>query len=744
MTNSYYVKAANIARNTNARAEPVNQELQSIEEGFDKIPDPEKLHGGSASYATDTGVANAYVVSITGGPASPTAGTHVAFFANATNTEASTLEYGSWAVKAIKLTNAVDLVAGDINAGEPVELRYTGSYWTLTRATNRQLTEAETNASTASGAVTAAASSASAAASSESNAASSATGAAGSATSAAASATSATAAQTAAETAKTAALTAETNSASSASSAGTSATAASGSATSASGSATAASTSAANAATSEANAAASFDSFDDRYLGAKASDPTLDNDGNALIVGALYWNTPGKVFKGWDGAAWSNLDVSTSASGTSYDNATSGLTAEDVQAALDEIAASSGGSQIGDVVGSYAPLASPWLALDGAAYSQATFPDLYTIIGDSYWPYNTASVLTVPSSNITAASYAGCLSLMSDASHIAVGFSAFPYIHIYDWDSGALTKLPNPAALPTGSPNAVKFSPDDSVLAVAHSTSPYVAFYDMSTPASPVKFANPATLPPGTGYDSSWTSDSRYCIIACYHSAGLRIYDFDGGSPVNLASKPESQAIGALRSAQYSPNDDWLVVGGVGSPYITFYDNTTPSDPVPVTDPATMPAGQVTFIRWSPDSRYVLCGRNTGPATVYDMNSGVPVAIIDDGTFSTWYNSGWVSATEFWANVSSVQYYYKIVAGVATRQTSFSKTQLNVNFNSYNTEFSSTVGAVFQSGGTSTYFGYQPEAYDPSTHFSVPNFTPNSDETTGTDLSVPTQYIKGL
>ena len=34
-----------------------------------------------------------------------------------------------------------------------------------------------------------------------------------------------------------------------------------------------------------------YDNFDDRYLGAKASAPTLDNDGNALIAGALYFDT---------------------------------------------------------------------------------------------------------------------------------------------------------------------------------------------------------------------------------------------------------------------------------------------------------------------------------------------------------------------------------------------------------------------------------------------------------------------
>jgi hypothetical protein len=34
-----------------------------------------------------------------------------------------------------------------------------------------------------------------------------------------------------------------------------------------------------------------YDNFDDRYLGAFSVDPTLDNDGNSLIIGAIYFNT---------------------------------------------------------------------------------------------------------------------------------------------------------------------------------------------------------------------------------------------------------------------------------------------------------------------------------------------------------------------------------------------------------------------------------------------------------------------
>jgi hypothetical protein len=49
---------------------------------------------------------------------------------------------------------------------------------------------------------------------------------------------------------------------------------------------------------------AAFDSFDDRYLGTKTSDPTLDNDGNPLVAGALYFNSVDGVMKVYTGSAW--------------------------------------------------------------------------------------------------------------------------------------------------------------------------------------------------------------------------------------------------------------------------------------------------------------------------------------------------------------------------------------------------------------------------------------------------------
>jgi len=62
---------------------------------------------------------------------------------------------------------------------------------------------------------------------------------------------------------------------------------------------------AANAANSARDAAlAATDSFDDTYLGAKASDPTLDNDGDPLNAGDLYYNTTAGNLKYYTGSAW--------------------------------------------------------------------------------------------------------------------------------------------------------------------------------------------------------------------------------------------------------------------------------------------------------------------------------------------------------------------------------------------------------------------------------------------------------
>ena len=84
-------------------------------------------------------------------------------------------------------------------------------------------------------------------------------------------------------------------------------------------------TNAANSATAAGNAQtaaeaardatlAAYDNFDDRYLGSKTSNPTLDNDGNALVGGALYFNSVAGEMRVYTGSAW----VAAYVSGTGF------------------------------------------------------------------------------------------------------------------------------------------------------------------------------------------------------------------------------------------------------------------------------------------------------------------------------------------------------------------------------------------------------------------------------------------
>ena len=174
---------------------------------------------------------------------------------------------------------------------------------------------AETNAETAetNSATSATASATSAAASlvSQNAAAGSATAAAASAS--AASGSSGTATTKAAEAAASAAaaLVSENAASASASTASTQAgiatTKAGESATSATASAssaTASASSATAAAGSATSAAATLVDFEELYLGAKSTAPTVDNQGNALVAGALYFNTVSNTMFVYSGSSW--------------------------------------------------------------------------------------------------------------------------------------------------------------------------------------------------------------------------------------------------------------------------------------------------------------------------------------------------------------------------------------------------------------------------------------------------------
>ena len=161
------------------------------------------------------------------------------------------------------------------------------------------------------------------------------------------------------------ATTQATNSANSATASAASASTATTQATNAANSATAAE----NSATA---AAASYDSFDDRYLGAKASAPSVDNDGNALITGALYFDTTTPGMYVWTGSAWTVMatsgDIESVTAGTGLSG---GGTAGAVTVSLDTSSVY--------VVPSQSTHTGKFLTTDGSSASWVSLSDWGTI-----------------------------------------------------------------------------------------------------------------------------------------------------------------------------------------------------------------------------------------------------------------------------------------------------------------------------------------------------------------------------
>lgn len=243
--------AVTIAAGTRALAAQVNAVTNLTSAAFDKLPTETEFKLGLTRYAVDTGVADAYIVTL---PYVPTLtdGFNLTFKASNANTGASTITVNGLTTKSIKNSDGTDLVASalPLNAIVVIAFESVADAFILISQNPAQAAQAAASAAAAAASAAAALTSEGNAATSESNAA-----------------------------------TSESNASTSAGNASTSET---------------------NAAASETAAAASFTEFDARYLGSKASDPTLDNDGLALIDGALYWNTTVNDMRVYDlgGTTW--------------------------------------------------------------------------------------------------------------------------------------------------------------------------------------------------------------------------------------------------------------------------------------------------------------------------------------------------------------------------------------------------------------------------------------------------------
>ena len=229
-----------------------------------------------------------------------------------------------------------------------------------------------------------------------------------SASAAATSATNSANSATASANSASAAASSESNAATSESNAATSASNASTSATNASNSATA-------AANSASAAEAYADNFDDAYLGAKASNPSVDNDGDPLDDGALYFDTTNNVMKVYDLSTTTWYQLTPTVSNQTNINIVSGISSEVQIVAGDSTDIQTVASDSADIQ-TLADIEDGTVATNAVSNAGNNSTNITTVAGQIS-PTN--NIATVASANANIASVAGQISPTNNIATVA-------------------------------------------------------------------------------------------------------------------------------------------------------------------------------------------------------------------------------------------------------------------------------------------------------------------------------------
>lgn len=131
---SDYFTYVPLTPNTVARAADVNTRFEGVETGFGMLPPPSYISEDRLTYSVDIGSVNVIVAN----PAIPILayndGLHMVVKAAYANTGAVTINVSTLGVKPVKRADGSDLQAGDIVAGQILDLTYDGLVFRLSMA----------------------------------------------------------------------------------------------------------------------------------------------------------------------------------------------------------------------------------------------------------------------------------------------------------------------------------------------------------------------------------------------------------------------------------------------------------------------------------------------------------------------------------------------------------------------------------------------------------------------------------
>jgi hypothetical protein len=224
------------------------------------------------------------------------------------------------------------------------------------------------------------------------------------------------------------------------------------------------------------------------------------------------------------------------------------------------------------------------------------------------------------------------ISWTNDSRFVAMGWSASPFMAVYERTNGTFTKLTDPVTLPPGNCNGTAWSPDSRYIAIASSISPYFRIYRRDVGATPL-FESASTI--GTAVTGSangvaWTNDGAYVAVAHNTSPFVSFYSVSGltGNVATLTltklADPATLPAGNGQKVAWSPDGTLLAVGHANSPYVSIYQRSgstltkLPNLPSLLVGPTT-----VYSITWSMDGKYLLIGSDgSAPSALLFSVSG--------------------------------------------------------------------------------------------------------------------------
>ena len=125
-----------ISANSLAKSSQINGLRAELGVAFDKLPASNLIATGAVTYGTDSGVANAYVVTLPVAATAYSVGTTISFKVNNENTGASTINVDGLGVKPIKDVDGNDLASGVLKTTGVNIFTYTGSVFVLSGVTS--------------------------------------------------------------------------------------------------------------------------------------------------------------------------------------------------------------------------------------------------------------------------------------------------------------------------------------------------------------------------------------------------------------------------------------------------------------------------------------------------------------------------------------------------------------------------------------------------------------------------------